>query len=116
MPETITTESARELSFVLPRGRLFRPRLIAAFLSAKKSSVLVCVGPYAMTRNPLYFFSFLSWVGAGLAFGAFTLALAVVFLLTHLRTIAQVMLAYTGPQRVECLHEQEILSIYFLLP
>ncbi len=63
----------------------------AAFISGKKSRVLVCVGPYSMTRNPLYFFSFLSWVGAGMSFGALTLALvlAVVFLLTHLKTISQ---------------------------
>lgn len=63
----------------------------AAFISGKKSKMLVCVGPYSMTRNPLYFFSFLSWVGVGLSFGALTLAfvLAIVFLVTHLHTISQ---------------------------
>lgn len=57
----------------------------SVYISGMKNSTLVTVGPYSMTRNPLYFFSFLGFVGAGLVFGSVFLSacLALVFFSTH---------------------------------
>jgi protein-S-isoprenylcysteine O-methyltransferase Ste14 len=62
-------------------GRLWA----SVYISGRKSCVLVDQGPYAMIRNPLYFFSFLAHLGAGLAFGSVTVAALMVatFWATH---------------------------------
>lgn len=52
-------------------GRLW----CSLYISGHKDSALVTVGPYSVTRNPLYFFSFLGFVGVGLATETVTLAL-----------------------------------------
>jgi protein-S-isoprenylcysteine O-methyltransferase Ste14 len=61
----------------------------AAYISGRKTQELVIDGPYSLTRNPLYFFSFLAYLGAGLAFEKLTVALAfvVAFWLSHAATI-----------------------------
>jgi protein-S-isoprenylcysteine O-methyltransferase Ste14 len=62
---------------------------VSAYISGRKTHELVADGPYSLTRNPLYFFSFLAYLGAGLAFEKLTVALAfvVVFWASHWPTI-----------------------------
>lgn len=61
----------------------------SAYLSGKKNTELVVNGPYSIVRNPLYFFSFLGFIGAGLLFGSVSVAilLGMIFLVTHLPVI-----------------------------
>ena len=63
----------------------------SAYISGKKNHELVVDGPYSLTRNPLYFFSLLGYLGAGLAFEKLTVSLAftVVFVFTHWPTICR---------------------------
>jgi protein-S-isoprenylcysteine O-methyltransferase Ste14 len=66
-------------------GRLWT----SAYISGRKDHELVVDGPYSITRNPLYFFSFLAYVGAGLAFEKLSAALVfgIVFWVSHWTTI-----------------------------
>ena len=61
----------------------------SAHISGKKTRKLVTDGPYSITRNPLYFFSFLGFLGSGLVFESLTLAavLVGVFYMLHWPTI-----------------------------
>ncbi|MDO5579751.1 MAG: isoprenylcysteine carboxylmethyltransferase family protein [Planctomycetia bacterium] len=52
----------------------------AVFISGRKDHVLVQKGPYAMSRNPLYFFSFLAATGIG--FGTETIAIPLFIILS----------------------------------
>jgi protein-S-isoprenylcysteine O-methyltransferase Ste14 len=47
-------------------GGIFGRLLSTLFIGGRKSSSIVTDGPYGLTRNPLYFFSFLAVVGIGL--------------------------------------------------
>ena len=55
-------------------GRLW----CSLYISGRKDDELITVGPYSITRNPLYFFSFLGFAGVGLATETLTLAGAMV--------------------------------------
>ncbi|HEY8240940.1 MAG TPA: isoprenylcysteine carboxylmethyltransferase family protein [Kiritimatiellia bacterium] len=57
----------------------------SAYISGNKRTSLIVEGPYSLIRNPLYFFSFLGFIGAGFAFESLILAaaFAVIFILTH---------------------------------
>src|SRR5438874_6144411 len=56
------------VSFLILLTAAFGRIWSAAYISGRKNHELVVDGPYSLTRNPLYFFSFLGYLGAGLAF------------------------------------------------
>jgi protein-S-isoprenylcysteine O-methyltransferase Ste14 len=66
-------------------GRLWCAQYIAGY----KTDVLVMEGPYSMCRNPLYFFSLLGGMGAGLCTRSLvlTLVIAAVFTVVYPVTI-----------------------------
>ncbi len=87
-------DSAIEISFELTGMALLGAAALgrvwsAVFVSGRKSQELITDGPFSITRNPLYFFSFLGFLGAGLLFQSFiiTAALVAIFFLTHWPTI-----------------------------
>lgn len=77
--------SAFALVAVAAVGRIW----VSAFMAGRKNHELVVDGPYSIVRNPLYLFSLLGFIGAGLAFEQLTFALlfGLIFLATHLPTI-----------------------------
>jgi len=61
----------------------------SAYITGLKNKKLITGGPYSLIRNPLYFFSMLSFIGAGLVFGSISIALifAILFFITHWKAI-----------------------------
>lgn len=78
------------LVFAAILGRLWS----ILYIGARKNEELVTIGPYSMTRNPLYVFSLIGIAGIGLMFGSIILtvllvtACTVVFYYTSLREAA----------------------------
>jgi protein-S-isoprenylcysteine O-methyltransferase Ste14 len=57
----------------------------SVYLHGRKRQELVTKCPFSLVRNPLYLFSFLGFIGAGLSFGSLTLAaaLGLTFFIAH---------------------------------
>ncbi|MBS7542371.1 methyltransferase family protein [Ancylobacter oerskovii] len=64
------------LLFVAIAGRTW----CSLYISGRKKSEIVALGPYSICRNPLYVFSFIGAAGAGAQFGSLTAALAATLL------------------------------------
>ena len=79
--------SAFVLLLTAAMGRIWA----SAHIASQKGRVLVRDGPYSIVRNPLYFFTFLAHVGAGLAFESLLLALVLAgaFFATHWGTVLE---------------------------
>jgi protein-S-isoprenylcysteine O-methyltransferase Ste14 len=57
-------------------GRLW----CSIYISGRKNSMLITVGPYSMTRNPLYLFSFFGAAGVGFATETVTFPIIIIAL------------------------------------
>ena len=77
------------IAYILITGATLGRVWSSAYVVGKKDSMLVEEGPYSVTRNPLYFFSFLGFLGIGLATGTvvITLIMILIFFGTHWPTI-----------------------------
>ena len=71
------------------------------YIGSKKNQDLVTVGPYSMTRNPLYFFSMIGAAGIGLFVGSLVFAVLLALL---------VYLVLLGTARKEAAHLEELFS------
>ena len=82
----VLTESAEEGSIISSLLFLIGLVLVGAatvgrmwcamYISGYKDSELITAGPYSMSRNPLYFFSLVGWIGVGLATETFSFGIA----------------------------------------
>lgn len=68
--------------FLAAIGRIWS----AGYIAGRKNLRLIQDGPYSVMRHPLYFFSFLGFLGAGLAMESFVLTgvMVLIFFLTHI--------------------------------
>lgn len=75
----------------------------AGYISGNKTNQIVRIGPYSISRNPLYFFSFLVLMGAGFACESILIAglLVLIFFVTHWPKILK------EERKLEGLHGQD---------
>jgi protein-S-isoprenylcysteine O-methyltransferase Ste14 len=83
--DTILASAGLTLLLLAAGGRIWA----SLYLSGRKNSELVTEGPYSLVRNPLYLFSFIGFLGAGLVFESVILALlmAGIFAVGHWPTM-----------------------------
>jgi protein-S-isoprenylcysteine O-methyltransferase Ste14 len=79
--DTLLGSTGLLLLVVAMGGRIWA----SAHLVGRKNQTLVTEGPYAMVRNPLYLFSLVGFIGAGLAFESLFLGgiFAAIFFISH---------------------------------
>lgn len=69
--EAVLKSAGQCLIMAAVLGRLWA----TLYIGGRKNACLITKGPYSLSRNPLYFFSILGAVGAGLVFGSLMAAL-----------------------------------------
>ncbi len=79
--DTLLGAAGLLLLLVAMGGRIWA----SVYLAGRKNRTLVTEGPYSVVRNPLYLFSLIGFVGAGLAFESLIIAalFAVIFFIAH---------------------------------
>ena len=84
----------------------------SAYISGFKSGKVVKEGAYSLMKNPLYFFSFLGFLGVGLVFGSIIISILLigVFWITHLPIIKY------EEEKLEKLFGQEYRDYYNSTP
>jgi protein-S-isoprenylcysteine O-methyltransferase Ste14 len=78
----------------------------SVYIAGYKTSKLITEGPYSMTRNPLYFFSFLGATGIGLV--TETILFTVVMLVTF--AIYYPLVIRSEEKRLLAIHHDEFLA------
>lgn len=76
---TLAHESIEWFGLILIVVCILGRTLCTLYIGGRKIESLVQIGPYSVSRNPLYFFSILGAVGAGAQLGSLVLAFATGF-------------------------------------
>ncbi|GAB6187949.1 methyltransferase family protein [Thermopirellula anaerolimosa] len=85
LPNLLFELTGSGMLFLAAIGRIWS----AGYIAGKKNVRLIQDGPYSVMRHPLYFFSFLGFLGAGLAMESLVLTgtLVAIFFFTHLPVV-----------------------------
>lgn len=70
---SLAHEVIETIGFMMVLGAIAGRLWSILYIGGRKSNELIATGPFSITRNPLYFFSTVGAVGAGLIFGSLTL-------------------------------------------
>lgn len=76
---TLAHESIEWFGLILIVVCILGRTLCTLYIGGRKIESLVQIGPYSVSRNPLYFFSILGAIGAGAQLGSLVLAFATGF-------------------------------------